>query len=464
MASKSLNHQLSKGLALALCATMSSILVIGGCGGDHNGNNAVVRGPTGTPTVTRTATPTPTHTATPTPTPTPTPTATPTATPTPMPPNACVPSSSLSVLVQGTNVDSYVPNGSWSETRPNVQLVPIEGSDTRATITTPQTVNSCSSNSTTGETVCTANNTDVYLINGSTLTSTLTSGATGSASFSGGLCKNCGVIVDAAANTAWLSIGTSTGSAYQSLDLGTGTFAAPIDSKTGLSEDIALDPILHLILSPNEAGTFEILQTEPTASLFENNLALSHMDSAAEDCTTGIALSTIEFTDQLFFTDLTQIKLTPGSPTGSWTSPASQTKSFNEFGTLANGTDGIAIAPGTHLGVVTGEFGGSSFGVIRLPASSGIGVPDLIDYAVAKLPNMPNGNAFATGKDPHPVTAYMSPTSGNAFALIVDDPRDYIAVIDLQALLLAQRNSPTHFVSSSVDLLATGIVKYVSVN
>jgi len=83
------------------------------------------------------------------------------------------------------------------------------------------------------------------------------------------------VIVDAATNTAWLSIGTSnTGSAYQSLDLGTGTFAAPIDSKTGLSEDIALDPILHLILSPNEAGTFEILQTEPTASLFENNLAI----------------------------------------------------------------------------------------------------------------------------------------------------------------------------------------------
>jgi len=271
------------------------------------------------------------------------------------------------------------------------------------------------------------------------------------------------VIVDAAANTAWLSIGTSnTGSAYQSLDLGTGTFAAPIDSATGVSEDIALDPILHLILSPNEAGTFEILQTQPTASLFENNLAIKNMDSAAEDCTTGIALSTIEFADQLFITDLTQAKLTPGSP-GSWTAP-NQTQTFNEFGAFANGTDGIAIAPGTHLGIVTGEFGGSSFGVIQLPASGGIGTPKVLDWAVAKLPTMPNGNAFATGQDPHPVTAYMSPTSGKAFALIVDDPRDYIAVIDLQALLLAQRNSPTHFVSSSVDLLATGIVKYVSVN
>jgi hypothetical protein len=141
----------------------------------------------------------------------PTPSPTPTPTLTPMPPNACLPSSSLSVLVKGTTVDSYVPNGRWGQGPVNVQRVPIEGSNARATIVTPNAANSCSSNSTTGETVCTANNTDVYLINGSALTNTLTSGATGAANFSGGVCQNCGVIVDATTNTAWLGISTTTG-------------------------------------------------------------------------------------------------------------------------------------------------------------------------------------------------------------------------------------------------------------
>lgn len=361
-------------------------------------------------------------------------------------------------------MDSYVPNGSWSENRLNVQRVPIEGSNARATIATPKAANSCSSNSTTGETVCTANNTDVYLINGSALTNTLTSGATGSANFTGGSCQNCGVIVDATTNTAWLGIGTNTppGSAYQSLDLGTGTFASLINSVTGIAEDISIDPIRHLILSPNEAGTYEILQTKPTIGLFENTVGIPDLDSAAEDCTTGIALSTIEFTNQLYIADLSQATFTSGSPAGSWTAP-SQIQTFPEFTTFMDGTAGIAVAPNTHLGVVTGEFGGSSFGVIQLPSTSGSGTPAVVDWVAANLPKMPNGLAFDTGLDPHPVTAYVSPNNGKAFALIVDDARTFVAVIDMQALLTALRTAGTHSVSPSVDLLATGIVTFVAV-
>src|ERR1700722_6083889 len=61
----------------------------------------------------------------------PTPTAsispTPTSTPTPAP-NACLPSSSLSVLVQGTNATAYLPQGSWDEGTASVKVVPIETS------------------------------------------------------------------------------------------------------------------------------------------------------------------------------------------------------------------------------------------------------------------------------------------------------------------------------------------------
>src|SRR5207245_10454019 len=90
-----------------------------------------------------------------------------------------------------------------------VQLVPIEGTDARATIGTPNEVNSCSGNSATGTTVCTANNIDVYILNGSKLTAALTSGATRLAFFSGGagFCENRGVVLDSTSTTAFLVIG-----------------------------------------------------------------------------------------------------------------------------------------------------------------------------------------------------------------------------------------------------------------
>ena len=115
----------------------------------------------------------------------------PTGTPTPAP-NACLPASSLSVLVQGKDVTSYLPQGNWGGGSASVNVVPIETSSGIGTGGSPTSItvgsapNSCASNSTTGQTVCIGNNTDVYLINGSTLTSTLTSGATSTEGFSGG--------------------------------------------------------------------------------------------------------------------------------------------------------------------------------------------------------------------------------------------------------------------------------------
>src|ERR1017187_1335153 len=209
-----------------------------------------------TPTATATATATHTATATPTPTPTntPTPTPTPTATPTPAP-NACLPSSSLSVLVQGSNATAYLPQGNWGGGSSSVKVVPIETSSGIGTgglptsITTGNVPNSCSSNSTTGQTVCVGNNTDVYLINGTTLTSTVQSGATSSQSFSGGDCENCGVVVDSTINKALITMGLATGGpgGYQFLDLGgTPAFETPIPAGTDVSEDVSIDPIRHL--------------------------------------------------------------------------------------------------------------------------------------------------------------------------------------------------------------------------
>ena len=310
----------------------------------------------------------------------------PTGTPTSAP-NTGLPSSSIAVLVQGTNATAYLPQGNWEgghstnctdETGECVLVLPIETSAGIGTggaptpITTANVPNSCSSNSETGETVCVANNTDVYLINGTTLANTLTDGSDGDQGFSGGSCQTCGVVVDSTTNRALVTIGISSGGpgAYQFLDLGgTPSFEAPIPAGGDTSEDVSIDPTRHLVLSPNEDSNYQILNiSSPTAKLFNNPIASGELDSAAEDATTGIALSTIEGTGNLFITDLTQATFTAGTP-GTWTAPG-QSVNFPEFDALEAGTCGIAVAPGTHLGVVAGEFGGDIEGVFQMPATS----------------------------------------------------------------------------------------------
>jgi hypothetical protein len=407
-------------------------------------------------------------------------TRTPTATATPMPPTACLPSSSLGVLVQGSNVTAYIPNGSWGGSTTGVGLVQIEGTGTAPTlIATANVVNSCSSNSITGQTVCVANNTDVYLISGSTLTSTLTSGGSGSASFSGGSCTNCGVVFNASTNQAAIAVGTASGPGYQFLDLsGSPTFELPLSSPAGeVSEDIAIDPIRHFLLSPSEDNNYEVVNITSTTSpgFFENDqsgVVSGEFDSAAEDCSTGIALATEEFSANVFIADLTQATFTAGSP-GTWTAP-SQSVNFPEYGGLSAGTCGISVAGSSHIAVVTGEFGGNAFGVLQLPATSGSGTPSFPDYVACSIPNTPDSNTWEQGDDPHTVTAYVSPNSGDAIALLVNlgasDVPTFVAVIDLTKMLNQSivpritNGFPTaHTCDPSTDLETAGVLSFVAV-
>ena len=392
----------------------------------------------------------------------------PSSSPTPAP-NACLPSSSIGILVQGKNATAYLPQGNWGGGSSSVKVVPIETSSGIGTGGAPTSVtvgaapNSCSSNSTTGQTVCVANNTDVYLINGTTLTSTLTSGATSSQSFSGGDCENCGVVVDSTTNKALITIGlavgdTSTG-AYQFLDLGgTPTFESPIPAGGDTSEDISIDPVRHLVLSPNEASNYQLVNiTTSTAALFNNQLDGGTLDSAGEDCTTGIALATDEGTGDLFIADLTQAVFTPGTP-GMWTDTASAFVNFPEFDAMSAGTNGIAVAPGTHLGVVTGEFGGNLEGVVELPATSGSGTPAFVDYVAFTVPSPPAPEeGWSEGFDPHTVTAYVSPNSNKAYAVLENSDFSFVAIVDLQGLLSAPRTG--HVVN---EPLPTGLVTFIA--
>jgi hypothetical protein len=273
------------------------------------------------------------------------------------------------------------------------------------------------------------------------------------------------VVVDSSTNKALITIGLSVSDSntggYQFLDLGgTPAFETPINAGAQTSEDVSIDPVRHLVLSPNEQGNYQLVNiSTPTAALFNNELAgiPGEPDSAGEDCTTGIALTTLEFSDSLFITDLTQATFTPGSPAGTWTDTASQVQSFPEFSTMEAGTCGIAIAPGTHLGVVTGEFGGNLEGVIQLPATSGSGTPSVVDYVAFNVPNPPTGGGWSEGGDPHTVTAYVSPNSHKAYGVLEDGSFTYVAVIDLQGLLSAPRTG--HVVN---EPLPAGLVTFIA--
>ncbi len=172
----------------------------------------------------------------------------------------------LGVLVQGKNATVYAPQGNWGGGSAALKLYrlkparyrhrwcPVSSCDWAAfripALPTPNT----------GETVCVGNNTDVFLINGTTLSSTVTSSATSTQNFSGGTCENCGVVVDSTTNKALITIGLASGGpgGYQFLDLGgTPTFESPIPAGTATSEDVSIDPIRHLILSPNEASIYQ---------------------------------------------------------------------------------------------------------------------------------------------------------------------------------------------------------------
>jgi len=376
---------------------------------------------------------------------------------------ACVPTSSLAVTV-GKNVNAYVPFGYWEGGTTGIEEVPLEGTGTAIHFATSGAVNSCASNSVTDEVVCTENTANVDLINGSTLT-TITSGSNAFASFSGGSCKNCGVAINPETNTAVIAMGVIGGPAsegIQIVNLTNNSFDKAFPMHNDVSENISIDPDRKLILSPGEGGVYDLLKIAADRTLTEyGNTIGGTLDSAAEDCTTGIAMSADEFSDSIYITDLTQATFTSGSP-GTWTAPG-QFIALHDGGYSA-GTSGISSAPGTgHLAVVTGEFGGSAYAALKLPSTAGTGTPTLADYAyVGSMPTTPDGNFFSAGFDPHTITAYTSPNSGKSYAVFVDyatGTPNFLGVVDLACVLTQPRTVGTHNVVGN----ATSCTRYVAI-
>jgi hypothetical protein len=288
--------------------------------------------------------------------------------------------------------------------------------------------------------------------------------------FSGGHCATCNVAVDPLHGTAFLSIGqtpTVTGATaaafFQPVNLAPGLPAAqrmgapiPINQQA-TSEDVLVDPVRGFLLSPNEgpeeglttAGDYQLVNTS-NGEVFDFEAPTGSggdFDSAAEDCLTGVAMSTDEGTGNLFLVDLSQITFPTGGTT--WTAP-NQFFVIPEAGFLGAGTSGISVvASGSHVGAIAGEFGTDAFIAIKLPQSKATvagTVPALNGWVQANIPASPDGLAWQMGDDPHTLTAYTSPNTNRQYAVFEDDvfpqggagqngTRTWLAVVDLTAVL-----------------------------
>ena len=359
--------------------------------------------------------------------------------------NACVAGSSMGVLLPSGgstgNVTAYVPKGWWGGSTTGVFVKNIEGTASPvSTIPTAGVTNSCSSNPATGQTVCVANNTDVYLISGTTLNTTLHSGSNRTTGFSGGAPNNAGVALNAANNTAVINMGLAgpSGSGVQVLNLSTNTFNTAFPMVHEVSENITVDPTRSLILSANEDGVYAILQIQSDGSLKEYGSTFSsgiEDDSSAEDCSTGVAVAPGEFTNSVQLVNLNNISF--GSL--NYTAPNAVVTLTTAYG-FAAGLSGSAVAQGSgHLAVVTGEFGGNTFAVLKLPSLPSTTTPALADYAVAAIPaNAACGGGFSAGYDPHTITAYTSPNNGDAYAIFAGytgGVPSCLAVVDMTTVI-----------------------------
>ena len=367
---------------------------------------------------------------------------------------------------------AYVPKGRWSSPTSDVSVVNVEGSSIAPTRipTAPDAINSCASNPITGQTVCTANNNHVYILQGTALDSSvspnpLASAGTGIIVFSGGSCTNCGVMMDSIHNKAALALSVSGVPGFQFLDLGPSpTFEPPFMSPSGMiSEDPLLDPINNLLLSATEANNYEIVDvaTSTSPAFFENPIpGPGEADSSSQDCSTRIALAPYEDSSPsaVYLADLTQATFAPGSPAGTWTVPATAEQVqilTNSF--LASGANGSSVAQGTHTGVITGEFGGNVLTAIALPTTSGSGTPTITNWMSCAI-----SPTFDNSLDPHAITAYQSPNTGDAIALVAGNNQTILAVVDLTLMLSLAETAPgSHLCASGI--LPFTVVSFVTV-
>jgi hypothetical protein len=408
------------------------------------------------------------------------------------------------VLISGTSVSVFVPNSTDNSLGSGASEVFIEpaAAPPKRFPTTGHT-NACAASPQTGIVACSGLFGTSVLVRPNGSVGPFNTGVKKRIHFTGGDCANCGVVIDDAMGIAIIS--TSQG--YLPVQLSPFHMNSIIPTNgEAISGNFGYDSNNHRILSPNYAilnlkhfmsGTphFQIvdLASSKAFDLSDNDAFFNSTgtcqtrqggttqrdalpDSAAFDTTTNIAYVSFRSpsdcagsntVEDIGLFDMTQATFNPTNST--WSDSQKRIETLTEMSKLGNGITGIAIAPGTSLAIVSDRretaFGTTGFGALQLPTTSGGGgFLGLQDWVQADMPNDPSGKGWQMSFMPNGLSAYISPNSSKAMGVIINQKRTFLAVIDIAGLLSATRQSGTaHTVSTSVDLVKQGIVRFVSI-
>jgi hypothetical protein len=434
---------------------------------------------------------------------------TPTATPTPSGGPVSTDRNSANapaVTISGQTVSVIVPLGSDDNNTHGALQVVVEGASplpSPAMLATDRS-NSCAA-ATSGETVCSGQGGTVDLIPAGSSTPAiipLSNGTVPDINFAVGDCMGCGAMVDDNLSLAIISSGLG----FVPVQLPSGTLMNPIatdgtNARESVGEVFGYDAADHLILSanytvdPNNGFSqtpphFQIINISNPGSplvyelandqavFLNNGHSCSGTDSdklpdvTAYDPSTHIAYVTFHTPsvcfnappDDIAMFDLSQATFNGGT----WTTPSIAIQSIT--GTDLNGIDPISVEAVHHLALVSA--GDSAFGVLQLPSASGSGSTlSIPDWVNADMPNDPDGATWAGWHQPAGLATYVSPTSGKVMGVMMNRPGasgpTFLAIVDMDDMLnpaVTMRDpSNSHKVDSSVNLLTSGLVRFVQV-
>ena len=308
-------------------------------------------------------------------------------------------------------------------------------------------------------------------------------GNTDSASFSGGSCTNCGVLCDAGESRFIVSSGDGyrvldySGTVLTSYltdltsdpvrDLGTENFSFDSENKWIISPEYETsNNYLWIVDLTNDAVYRWTNRMVPTSTDATNGLEelSSDMvaDAASVDPTTGALLIGDEYADSFLTVNLNAATFDDAA--GTFTAPHDYVTMTNIVAPGLMST-GMAIESSSHLLFLEDEFG-SSMGLVSLPTAAAAGSISLSDYTTAAIPS-PTATcasvfSWSNVGDPHGLALFTGVIDDAPKGLLINSDKTCAAIVDLDSFLAADDATTPHSVDPTIDLEATGVITFIS--
>ena len=275
---------------------------------------------------------------------------------------------------------------------------------------------------------------DVQIIDASQdlLAATMTAPVMRTATFSGGSCMICGVLIDVSTNSAILD----TAQGYMLLDLATRQFS--FLSGTVAGENFGFNPNTRIVLNPTyNQGVPAGLQAVAVGGgpVFTYMSSVGGVpDATAVDINTNIALVPDEFTGNQYLVNMAAAIFNPSGSPPQFTAPSTIFPiTFTACGGELHDWSLVSVESSRHLGFIATEFADCA-AVESLPTSIISGAPPIPSvFYWGHMPS-PDGIAWNNGGDPHGIAVFTSVVNGNPYGFLIRNDQAWVARIDLAGL------------------------------